>query len=40
MTGPDARRIALGWALEDFGAVFAKWTDDDVPDDLPIYEKD
>jgi hypothetical protein len=49
MTGPEARRIGLGWALEEFGAWLAKWSVDDVTDDvdelddvdgLPVYEKD
>ena len=42
--GPEARRLGLGWALEEFGAWLAKWrrvdeVTDDV-DDLAVYVKD
>ena len=46
MTGPEARHIGLGWALEDFKAWLDKWSVDDVTDDvddpgnLPVYEND
>ena len=40
-TGPDDRRLGLGWALEEFEQLLAERTDevpDDI-DDLPTYEK-
>ena len=46
MTGPEARRIGLGRALEEFEALLAKWCADDQPVDLDeltrlaVYEKD
>jgi hypothetical protein len=42
MTGPEARQIALSWALKDHGAWLDKWSADDVTNDvdgLPCYEK-
>jgi hypothetical protein len=43
MTGPEARRLGLGWALEEFEHLLANWTVDDVTDDvddLAVYTKD
>ena len=34
MNGPEARRIGLGWALEEFGAWLAKWSVDEVTNDV------
>ena len=31
MTGPEIRQIALGWALEDFETLLAKWAPTPLP---------
>ena len=46
MTGPEARRIGLDRALEEFEQRLANWIVDELPvdiddlDDLPVYTKD
>ena len=45
MTGPEARQIGLGWALEEFEQLLAPWLVDEQPvdvddlDALPCYTK-
>ena len=45
-TGPEARRLGLVRALEDFEQLLAPWLVDELPvdiddlDDLPVYTKD
>ena len=45
MTGPEARLLGLGRALEEFDQLLATWRSDDEPvdiddlADLPVYEK-
>ena len=35
MTGPEARRLGLGWALEEFEQWLAQWrSDDEEPVDI------
>ena len=42
MTGPEARQLGLGRALQEFEALLATWCVDEQPDDLDalaVYEK-